>query len=51
MQDIWHDCIVPQEKYSALNILNLYFSKYKMRGHGWFPNMATNVKSYFEVLP
>ena len=25
IQDIWHDCMMPQEKYNAFNISNKYF--------------------------
>ena len=31
IQDIWDDCIIPPEKYSAFNISNHYFSKNKIR--------------------
>ena len=46
VQDIWRDYIVPQEKYSALNISN--FSKYKMRRDGQFSQRWSHIiKLYY----
>ena len=40
-QDIWRDCIEPQERHNTSNIQNQYFSNYEMCLNGWFSKIQS----------
>ena len=43
MQDIWCDCVKPQEKRVAFNVSNWYFLNYEMCVHGRFSKIQSQI--------
>ena len=46
IHNFWHDYIGPQEKHVAFNILNQYFSKYKMCVNGRFSKIQSHTHTH-----
>ena len=47
MQDIiWRDCIEPQKRHNAFNILNQYLWNYEMCQNGQFSKIQSHIAYY-----